>query len=32
MKKIITTLYEALINWSTMLAEYRQSRASHHYY
>jgi hypothetical protein len=32
MKKIITTLYEALIDWSTMLAEYRQSKASKYHY
>jgi hypothetical protein len=32
MKTIATTLYEALIDFATMLNEYRQSNASKHYY
>jgi hypothetical protein len=32
MKAIANTLYEALISFATMLAEYRQSNASKHYY
>lgn len=32
MKKIIDTIYEGLINWAMIIAEYRQSSASKHYY
>jgi hypothetical protein len=32
MKKIINALYEALLDWSTILAEYRQSKASKYHY
>ena len=32
MKKIINTIYEGLINWAMVIAEYRQSQASKHYY
>jgi hypothetical protein len=32
MKKIITTIYEGLMGWATMLAEFRQSKTSKYYY
>jgi hypothetical protein len=32
MKHIISTIYEGLINWSTIIAEYRQSPASKYHY
>jgi hypothetical protein len=32
MKTFITTIYEGLITWAEMLASYRQSNASKHYY
>lgn len=32
MKTIINTIYEGLINWAMIIAEYRQSQASKYYY
>jgi hypothetical protein len=32
MKKIINTIYEGLISWAEVIAEYRQSQSSRHYY
>ena len=32
MKNFINTIYEGLIRWSVIIAEYRKSSASRHYY
>ena len=32
MKKIINTLYDSLIRWAEVIAEYRNSNASRHFY
>jgi hypothetical protein len=32
MKNFINTIFEALVTWGEAIAEYRKSKASHHYY
>jgi hypothetical protein len=32
MKNFITAIYECLLSWGEAVAEYRNSKASHHYY
>jgi hypothetical protein len=32
MKKVIYAIYEGLINWAMIIAEYRQSKVNKYYY
>jgi hypothetical protein len=32
MKTILNTIFESLVAWGEAIAEYRKSKASHHYY
>lgn len=32
MKNVLYTIYDSLIEWAKIIAEYRQSSASKHYY
>lgn len=32
MKQVIYTIYEGLIDWAMIIAEYRQSQATKYYY